>query len=165
MDGFQVSVSSTDSAEKAHLVLLVEDNHNDELLALRALRKANASIKVDVVRDGIEAIDYLCDPHRPCPDLVMLDLKLPKVSGLEVLKRVRATEKMCRTPIVMFTSSNEQTDVAGCFDSGANGFVRKSVDYQEYMNKVWKVADYWLNINEPCLQGAANLCSSFVEVR
>jgi len=160
MDGFQVGIPSTDWTGKAHLILLVEDNLNDELLALRALRIASASIRVEVAHDGIEALEYLSDPNRPCPDLVLLDLKLPKINGIEVLKTIRAAEKTRRIPVVVFTSSNEQADVVGCFDTGANGFVRKSVDFDEYMKKVSKLADYWLNVNEPCLQANRELTNA-----
>ena len=132
------------------VVLLVEDNPNDEMLALRALKKTNLQMRVDVARDGVEAVEYLGNLEMPCPSLILLDLKLPRMNGLEVLKTIRSDEKTCRVPVVVFTSSNEQSDVIGCFDSGANSFVRKSVDYNEYVDRMSKLAEYWLEINEPC---------------
>jgi two-component system response regulator len=151
MNGSQVKAPSTNKTGNTRLVLLIEDNLNDEMLALRALKMTDASIKVDVARDGIEALDYLTDPNRPCPDLVLLDLKLPKISGVEVLKSARAAAKTRRALIVVFTSSNEQSDIVRCFDSGANGFVQNSVDFEEYMLNLSKLADYWLNVNQSCL--------------
>jgi len=139
-----------------HLVLLVEDNANDEMLAIRALKKANVLIRVEVARDGLEALEYIFGPEKPCPELILLDLKLPKLSGLEVLKAIRADDRSCRVQVVVFTSSNEPADVVGCFDSGANGYVRKSIDFEEYMQKVSKLADYWLTVNEPCPQLTRN---------
>jgi len=136
---------------KSYLILLVEDNESDEVLALRAIAHANKLHRVDVARDGLEAVEYLTDPAKPCPDLVLLDLKLPKLNGHEVLKRIRADEKTRRVQVVVLSSSNEQRDVVGCFDHGAQGFVRKSVDLTEYMDKVAKLTEYWLTVNEPCL--------------
>jgi two-component system response regulator len=111
------------------VVLLVEDNSNDEMLALRALKKVDISIRVDVARDGIEARDYLSNLEMPCPDLVLLDLKLPRMNGLEVLQSIRANPKTIGLPVVIFTSSSQPSDVMDCLDSGANSYVRKSVDY------------------------------------
>jgi CheY-like chemotaxis protein len=155
MDEPQMLSSSLDKPGRPHLILLVEDNLNDEMLALRAFKKVDISLSIQVARDGLEALDYLKDPESPVPDLVLLDLKLPKVNGLEVLKGLRAIERARRIPVVVFTSSNEQADVVGCFDAGANGFVRKSVDFQEYMEKISKLTDYWLNVNEPCIVAVA----------
>jgi two-component system, response regulator len=135
-----------------HLVLLVEDNASDELLSLRGLNQADVSCEVDVVRDGIEAVEYLFDVRKRSPSLVLLDLKLPRMNGLEVLRRIRAEERTRRLPVVCFTSSSEQADVVGCFESGANSFVRKAVDYSEYMDRLTKLAEYWLTINEPCAE-------------
>ena len=136
-------------AEK--VLLLVEDNSNDEFLALRALKKVDCPLRIDIARDGIEAVEYLADPEKPCPSLILLDLKLPRMNGLEVLEVIRKNPKTRRLPVVVFTSSNEQIDVMGCFDSGANSFVCKSVDYTEYMARMIKVAEYWLTVNEPCM--------------
>ncbi len=134
------------------LILLVEDNENDEMLALRGLKKSNVLYAVAVARDGIEATEYLFDASKPLPALVLLDLKLPRMNGSEVLSRIRATERTRRVPVVVFTSSNQDSDVLGCFDSGANSFIRKPIDFDEYMERMAKLADYWLTVNEPCAQ-------------
>ena len=151
MDEPHLYTLSLDKPGKTHSILLVEDNLNDEMLALRAFKRVNISLSITVARDGLEALEYLNDPTSSVPDLVLLDLKLPKVNGLEVLKGLRSTERARRIPVVVFTSSNEQADVIGCFDAGANGFVRKSVDFEDYMEKISKLTDYWLNVNEPCI--------------
>jgi two-component system response regulator len=137
------------SAEK--VVLLVEDNSNDEMLALRALKKVDIQIRVDVARDGIEATNYLLDAAMPCPDLVLLDLRLPRMNGLEVLNSIRSNPKTRNLPVVVFTSSSQPSDVMNCFQSGANSFVRKSHDYAQYMILMSKIVDYWLTVNEPCI--------------
>jgi CheY-like chemotaxis protein len=133
-----------------HVVLLVEDNANDEMLALRVLKKSKVPLRVDVARDGQEAEEYLFDPNRPLPDLVLLDLKLPRINGIEVLKRVRLDERTRLLPVVIFTSSNQQADVQGGIACGANSFVRKSVEFADYTDRILKIAEYWLEINEPC---------------
>ncbi|HWD41687.1 MAG TPA: response regulator [Fimbriimonas sp.] len=131
-------------------MLLVEDDPSDERLALRAFAKSNVKCKVDVVRDGVEAVEYLTAPRTENPHLILLDLKLPKKNGHEVLKWIRSNDRTKRIPVVCFTSSSEQADVMGCFESGANSFVRKAVDYHDYMARFAKLAEYWLSINEPC---------------
>lgn len=151
MDVPRNHLASSNKPGHTYLILLVEDNLNDEMLALRAFNKVDMSLHIEVARDGLEALEYLGNVASPVPDLVLLDLKLPKVNGLEVLNSIRSTEKTRRIPVVVFTSSNEQADVVGCFDAGANGFVRKSVDFEEYMEKISKLTDYWLNVNEPCV--------------
>jgi CheY-like chemotaxis protein len=130
------------------LILLVEDNPNDELLALRALKQSTVQCSVAVAHDGIEALEFLFDVANPIPELVLLDLKLPRMRGLEVLKRIRAEERTRRVPVVLFTSSNQPSDILNCFDSGANSFVRKPMDFNEYLECLAKVAEYWLMIHQ-----------------
>lgn len=136
-----------------NVILLVEDNPRDEALTLRALRKCNLANDVVVVRDGVEALDYLFgEPEkgepRPLPQLILLDLKLPKVDGLEVLKRVRADACTRRLPVVIFTSSSEQEDIVKSFDLGANSYVRKPVDFEHFLEATKQLGLYWLVLNE-----------------
>jgi two-component system, response regulator len=140
---------------KARTILLVEDNQDDEALILRTLRKHNLANDVTVVRDGAEALDYLfaTGPHagRPPdqdPQVVVLDLKLPKVSGLEVLQRLRAHERTALLPVVVLTSSDEDHDVRESYRLGANSYVRKPVDFGEFTEAVAKLGLYWLVVAE-----------------
>jgi two-component system, response regulator len=137
-------------------ILLIEDNPDDEALTLRALQKNNILNKVVVARDGAEALDYLfCrgayaqrDP-LDLPELVLLDLKLPKVDGLEVLKQLRATQETRRLPVVILTSSNEQRDIVAGYDLGANSYIRKPVDFTQFTEAVRQLGVYWLVLNVP----------------
>jgi len=137
------------------IILLVEDNPDDEELTLRALRKNNIQNEVLVARDGAEALDFLnCeglfatrDPSV-MPQLVLLDLKLPKIDGLEVLRRVRANERTRRLPIVILTSSNEDRDKIEGYGLGANSYVRKPVDFASFMGAVKQLGLYWLILNQ-----------------
>lgn len=137
-------------------ILLVEDNPDDEALTLRALRKHNIVNEVAVVRDGAEALDYLFaagawsgrDP-RQLPQVILLDLKLPKIDGLEVLRRIRADERTRLLPVVILTSSNEDKDRIGGYGLGANSYVRKPVDFDEFVEAVKQLGLYWLVLNEP----------------
>jgi two-component system, response regulator len=137
-------------------ILLVEDNPDDEALTLRALRKHNIINEVVVARDGAEALDYLFavgawsgrDP-RAMPQLVLLDLKLPKIDGLEVLRRIRADERTRLLPVVILTSSNEEKDRIGGYGLGANSYVRKPVNFDEFIEAVRQLGLYWLVLNEP----------------
>ncbi len=137
-------------------ILLIEDNPDDEALTLRALQKNNILNKVVVARDGAEALDYLfCrgayaqrDP-LDLPELVLLDLKLPKVDGLEVLKQLRATQETRRLPVVILTSSNEQRDIVTGYDLGANSYIRKPVDFTQFTEAVRQLGVYWLVLNVP----------------
>jgi two-component system response regulator len=136
-------------------ILLVEDNADDEALTLRALRKQNIPNEVVVVRDGAEALDYLfCtgaqaqrDP-KDLPRLMLLDLNLPKIGGLEVLRRVRADPRTQLVPIVIFTSSIEQRDLAVGYGNGANSYVCKPIDSARFENVLSDLGRYWLTINE-----------------
>ncbi len=132
------------------LILLVEDNPDDELLTLRSLRKANIANRIEVARDGAEALDFVFgknDAELPC--LVLLDLKLPKISGLQVLERIRADERTRRIPVVILTSSTEPVDINGGYDLHANSFVSKPVNFQEFSEAVQRLGLYWLVTNQP----------------
>jgi len=137
------------------MILLVEDNPDDETLTLRALRKNNIGNELVVVRDGAEALDFLfCtgayaerDP-RDMPQVILLDLKLPKVDGLEVLRRVRANESTRLLPVVILTSSKEEQDRLNGYSLGANSYVRKPVDFDQFVGAVRQLGLYWLVLNE-----------------
>jgi two-component system response regulator len=137
-------------------ILLVEDNANDEFLTLRALKKYKVANDVVVMRDGAEALDYLfatgpyADRNSNDPPVVMLlDLKLPKVDGLEVLRRVRADERTRYVPVVILTSSNEEKDVISGYKLGTNSYVQKPVDFTAFVDAVGQLGLYWLMLNEP----------------
>lgn len=128
-------------------VLLVEDNADDEALTVRALRKLDPACVVDVARDGQQAVDYLNGDEVTRPDLILLDLKLPKLNGIEVLRVARSTETMRTVPTVMLTSSDEPSDLMGSYEAGASGFVRKPVGYEEYVDVVRALGRFWLQVN------------------
>jgi two-component system response regulator len=135
-------------------ILLVEDNPDDEALTLRALRKNNIKNEVVVARDGAQALDILFGTGerqgRPLlPQLILLDLKLPKVDGLEVLGRIRADARTSLLPVVILTSSNEERDVAEGYRLGANSYVRKPVDFDQFLEAARQLGLYWLVLNEP----------------
>lgn len=137
------------------VILLVEDNPDDEALTLRALKKNNIQNKVMVARDGVEALDYLFarGPHtgrdiNDLPQIVLLDLKLPKVDGLEVLRQIRATPETRRLPVVLLTSSKEERDIIAGYNLGANSYVRKPVDFAQFSEAVRQLGLYWLVLNE-----------------
>ena len=136
------------------VILLVEDNPDDEALTLRALKKNNILNEVVVARDGGEALDYLfCrgkfagHDNRVLPELVLLDLKLPKVDGLEVLRQLRAAAETRLLPVVILTSSNEQRDIIAGYDLGANSYIRKPVDFSQFTEAVRQLGIYWLVLN------------------
>ena len=136
-------------------ILLVEDNPDDEELTIRAFKKNNLANEIEVARDGVEALDHLHaldaegQPARALPQLVLLDLKLPKISGLEVLKEIRATERTKRLPVVILTSSGEERDLIEGYDLGANSYIRKPVDFDEFIDGVRQLGLYWLVLNQP----------------
>jgi len=137
-------------------ILLVEDNADDEKLTLRALKKNNISNEVIVARNGVEALDYLFGTgayagsnSSVMPQVVLLDLKLPKLDGLEVLRRVRADNRTKLLPIVILTSSNEEMDRVNGYGLGANSYVRKPVDFSRFMEATRQLGLYWLVLNEP----------------
>ncbi len=137
-------------------VLLVEDNPSDIELTKRAFDKAHVTNKIVVAEDGQEALDYLFGTgiHQgrdvtDMPTVVLLDLKLPKIDGLEVLRRIRASEATRRLPVVVLTSSKEDNDVAASYDLGVNSYIRKPVDFHQFAEAIKHLGLYWLVINEP----------------
>jgi two-component system response regulator len=130
-------------------ILLVEDNANDEKLTLRALARNRIANPVVVARDGEEALDYLVGERAETFSLVLLDLRLPKVSGLQVLERLRADRRTQSVPVVLLTSSAQQTDRARGYALGANSYIQKPVDFQQFVAAVAQIGLYWLGRNEP----------------
>jgi two-component system response regulator len=145
---------------KTQIILLVEDNTKDEMLTLRSLKKCHVANEVVVMRDGAEALDYLFatgdhagrDP-ADLPTVVLLDLKLPKIDGLEVLRRIRADERCQLLPIVILTSSDEERDILTGYELGANSYVRKPVAFADFSRAVADLGRYWLLTNEPPPKG------------
>ncbi|MEO6422533.1 MAG: response regulator [Candidatus Nitrotoga sp.] len=140
----------------AKTILLVEDNAQDEMLTLRALRRANLANQIDVVRDGQQALDYLFreGEFSECeviclPTIVLLDIGLPRLSGLEVLERLRSDIRTKLLPVVILTSSDEEYDRLKSYENRANSFVRKPVDFAEFAETVVRLGVYWLATNEP----------------
>jgi CheY-like chemotaxis protein len=138
----------------AKSILLVEDNPDDEALTLRALKKNAIQNEVVVARDGIEALEYLLGAPRPdrmladLPEVVLLDLKLPRVDGHEVLRRLRAARRTKLLPVVVLTSSKEEQDLVESYRLGANSYVRKPVDFARFVEAVRELGLYWLILNE-----------------
>lgn len=140
---------------QTRMILLVEDNPDDEALTLRAIKKNNIGNNVTVVHDGAEALEFLfCtgaytdrDPNNK-PQVILLDLKLPKVDGLEVLRQIRANESTRLLPVVILTSSTEEQDLIKGYGLGANSYVRKPVDFNQFVESVRQLGLYWLILNE-----------------
>jgi CheY-like chemotaxis protein len=137
-------------------ILLVEDNPQDEQLTLRALRRSNLANRIDVARDGQQALDYLFREgefaHREGPDLpavILLDIGLPRLSGLEVLERLRADPRTALLPVAILTSSDDERDLLRSYRGGCNSFVRKPVDFGSFAETVARLGVYWLATNEP----------------
>ncbi len=130
------------------LILLVEDNPDDEELTLRALRKQNIANEIVVARDGAEAVDYLTNADKPLPNLVLLDLNLPKIGGLQVLQRLRSEARTQYLPVVLLTSSDEDRDLIDGYRLGANSYVRKPVDFNQFVEAVRSLGLYWLVLNQ-----------------
>jgi two-component system response regulator len=137
------------------VILLVEDNADDEALTMRALRKNNITNKIVVARDGVEALDYLFGTGMYAgrdtslqPELILLDLKLPKIDGFEVLQKLRADPRTKLLAVVILTSSKEQQDIVAGYGLGANSYVRKPVDFQQFVDAVLQLGLYWLVLNE-----------------
>jgi len=138
------------------IILLVEDNPDDEALTIRALKQHNIANEVVVARNGAEALDYLLGTgaHQGrdldnTPAVVLLDLKLPKIDGLEVLKQLRAHERGKHQPVVVLTSSKEEADLAESYGRGANSYIRKPVDFEQFSEAIRQVGLYWIVLNEP----------------
>jgi len=141
---------------KRRTILLVEDNPQDEMLILRALRRHNLANRIDVARDGQQALDYLFGEGEYAgretadrPAIVLLDIGLPRLSGLEVLARLRANPLTRLQPVVMLTSSDEERDRLASYEHGANSFVHKPLDFGEFVETVSRLGVYWLATNEP----------------
>lgn len=137
------------------IILLVEDNPDDELLAIRALKKNNISNEVVVARDGVEALDYLFGTGAHAgrdmsemPQIILLDLKLPKIDGFEVLRRLRSDERTKLLPVVVLTSSREEQDLTESYSLGANSYIRKPVNFTRFTEAIRQLGLYWLVLNE-----------------
>jgi two-component system, response regulator len=128
-------------------ILLVEDNPNDAELTQRALKKSDLGARLAIARDGAEALEYLLS-SRPRPKVVFLDLKLPKIDGIEVLRRVRAEERTRCLPIVVLTSSQEERDINECYKLGVNSYVVKPVEFDKFYKAVGDLGMYWLVLNK-----------------
>lgn len=140
---------------KNKVILLVEDNPRDEALTRRALTKSNILNEIISVNDGVKALEYLFgtgeyagNERPPAPQLVLLDLKLPKINGLEVLEKIRADETTKRLPVVVFTSSSEEEDMIRSYDLGANSYIRKPVDFVQFQEATRQLGIYWLILNQ-----------------
>jgi CheY-like chemotaxis protein len=137
-------------------ILLVEDNPDDVVLTQRALKKQNITNEVVVTRDGAEALDFLFGAGafagrdtKLMPHLVVLDLKLPRTSGLEVLRAIRGNARTCLLPVVVLTTSDEEKDLIDCYTSGCNSYIRKPVDFTQFAEAVRTLGQYWLTLNSP----------------
>ena len=126
-------------------ILLVEDNPDDIELTVSTLKQHGVAADIAVAEDGVEALEYLSS--HDVPDLLVVDLKLPRMNGLELLQRMRADPRTRVVPVVVLTSSIEEEDVARCYEAGANSYVRKPVNYDEFVGVARKLGDYWLNVN------------------
>jgi two-component system response regulator len=146
------------------VILLIEDNANDEELTLRAFKKYNITNNVVVARDGVEALDYLFgtgiyagrNPPDELPQVVLLDLDLPKLNGFEVLAKLRADERTALLPVVILTASREQQDIVRGYGLGANSYVCKPVDWEQFVEAIRQLGLYWLVLNESPVSGRAN---------
>ncbi|TSA35838.1 MAG: response regulator [Verrucomicrobiaceae bacterium] len=137
-------------------ILLVEDNPDDVKLTKRALRENKIANELVVVSDGVEAMEYLAEASTAAeegtgtlPSVILLDLKLPRMDGLETLRKIRADERLKRLPVVVLTSSKEETDILRSYDHGANSYIRKPVDFEQFSEAVRELELYWLLLNEP----------------
>ena len=135
-------------AQAAKTILLVEDDPDHELLTIRALKKSNIGNDVKVARDGEEAINLLFGPNPIKPQVILLDLKLPKVEGLEVLRRIRENEETRMLPVVVLTSSDEERDVVRSYQIGVNSYIRKPVNFNDFAEATRQLGMYWLVLNE-----------------
>jgi two-component system response regulator len=138
------------------IILLIEDNVSDIELTKRAFEKGRITNKIVIAKDGQEALDYLFgkgsqdrDDLPPLPTLILLDLKLPKVDGLAILRRIREHERTKRLTVVILTSSNEEQDIIQCYDRKANSYIRKPVDFNQFTEAIRQLGLYWLVLNEP----------------
>lgn len=136
-------------------ILLVEDNPDDVELTMHALKRNNILNPIEVVRDGQEALDYLfysgsySSSKHPAPGVILLDLKLPKVDGIDVLKHIKNSDKLKHVPVVVLTSSREEKDLIESYNLGVNSYIRKPVDFDQFVDTVRYIGYYWLLLNEP----------------
>ena len=136
-------------------ILLVEDNRDDEELTLLTLEENHIVNDVKVVRDGVEALDYLfatgsyAQENHSLPDMILLDVKLPRVNGIEVLARVKSDERTRKIPVVMLTSSREEPDIQRSYELGANSYIVKPVDFDQFKDTIKRIGFYWQNLNVP----------------
>lgn len=137
------------SAAKPVEILLAEDDANDAEMTIRALKRHNLANVLVRVKDGVEALDFLLNGSSPPPRLILLDVKMPKVDGLEVLRRLRGDARTKDVPVVMLTSSKEDPDVQAAYDLGANSYIVKPVDFQKFQDAVAQIGFYWLVLNQP----------------
>lgn len=140
----------------SQLIMLIEDNQTDIGLARRAFEKCNILNELIVLEDGQEALDYLYGTQSlagavdsDLPRLILLDLKMPRIGGFEVLRRIRDDVRTSRIPVVILTSSGEEEDIADAFDLGANSYIRKPVDFRKFAEAIQTISFYWLHLNEP----------------
>jgi DNA-binding response OmpR family regulator len=134
-----------------HMILLVEDDPDHEALAIRALRKANVANEIEVAHDGAEALKFMEEVGagtKPMPQLVLLDLKLPKIDGLDVLKAIRAASKTAILPVVVLTSSDEERDIVASYRLGVNSYIRKPVNFTDFAEATRQLGLYWLLLNQ-----------------
>jgi len=136
-------------------ILLVEDSHDDAALAIRVLKQDNPGTKIKLVYDGFEALDWLFDEsdtgsRKTLPKVIFLDVKLPRLNGPEVLKKIKADASVSQIPVVIMTSSNQPVDIAECYRLGANSYLVKPIDFQSYSQMIVTASRYWLNYNISC---------------
>ena len=129
-------------------ILLVEDSDDDAELTIRAIKNNKIANRIELVRDGVEAIAYL-ESERPLPRLVLLDLKLPRMNGLDVLRKIRGNPKTRVLPVVILTSSREEPDIASAYDLGVNSYIVKPVEFEDFVKAVTNAGLYWMLLNEP----------------
>ena len=149
--------------DKVPLILLVEDNEDDVLLTVRALRSLNLLNRVEAVRDGVEAIEFLnCEgrfasrPKDDMPQLVLLDVNLPRMNGIEVLRRMKAQTSTSSIPVIMLTTSGQDVDMRAAYESGANSYIRKPVESEAFQQAINNLGFYWLAVNTPPPPGGGN---------
>lgn len=149
--------------DKAPLILLVEDNEDDVLLTMRALRGLNLLNRVEFVRDGVEALEFLkCEgrydtrPRDDLPELVLLDVNLPRMNGIEVLRRMKAERKTSSIPVIMLTTSGQEVDMRSAYESGANSYIRKPVESEAFQEAINNLGVYWLAVNTPPPRGESH---------
>lgn len=138
--------------ENNKAILLVEDNPDDEALIMRALKENNVTNKIIVARDGAEALNWLLgtgEDNSVLPQAILLDLKLPKVGGLQVLQHIRASPRTRLLPVIILTSSDEEKDIIESYSQGANSYIRKPVEFNNFVHAIQQVGWYWLALNEP----------------